>query len=189
MRLKISWLCLCCQLSWFFSFFFSKDSIFFFEKCHEFSFIRIRRIFLVLNSILYSFFKDLYNIRPISSWYKMKRKFVLLRKLKINFCCFIIHIDFVCQQNAKDIWTIRSHFFISNLQVLVCYFPGCIENKYSCISLIIIAWMQTLKTFLSSCISNIHLHRLLLPSSHFSYKEWERSWIVSFIVVQEKAFY
>lgn len=112
-------------------------------------------VILVLDCHVEGLSEDGNHIGAIGSWHKIERDSQIFHKFVFALSCSLINVYLICDDNARDVRSMMSHFLVPALQVLVGYLAGGVKNKDGCWGSEIVRGMELVEGLLAGSVPYI----------------------------------
>ena len=141
-------------------------------------------ILLVVQPCFESLLKYCHYIGAISCWHELKRALNFFTELIPAVRCLFLHINFVCNTDAGNVWALIPHFSIPRPQVLVGYLACNVEHHYANVCAKVVRWVQLIEWFLTSSVPDIYAVSKCKGKTKFKLTDFVRSALDCVVVAE-----
>jgi hypothetical protein len=115
-------------------------------------------IFLVVKPCLESLLKYCNYISAVGCWHELKGALNFFAELISPIRCLLLHIDFVGNADAGNVWALIPHFSVPCPQVLVCYLTSHIKHHNANVCAKVVRWVQLVEWLLTSGVPYVYAY-------------------------------
>ena len=112
-------------------------------------------ILFIMQSVLEGLFEYRHHVDSVGCRHELQGTLDFFNKLVPARYCLLVHVDFVCNYNARNVRTLVAHLLVPIPQILIGDLPIDIEHQNACVRSEVVRRMEFIERLLPGCVPNI----------------------------------